>query len=453
MSNLACLLKARRYFISGSDIDTFGPSAELLKQHNINYFKDHNSDHIKKFKPDMVIIGNAMKRGNQGLEYILNERILYKSMPEAIRESVIDNKKSIVVAGTSGKTTVTALIAWILHKANLKPTALVGGTMKNTGSGFINGSGEYAVIEGDEYGSSFYDPSPKFIHYRPTYSVINNIQEDHLDIYGNLENILKTFKKLVQITPRDGFLILNKNDGNTSEIIKEARSKIITFGENGDIWPKGIRFFPEGISFVVFDGSRRLGEIRSSLLGKHNAENISAAIALGISLKIPFRIISQALADFKGIKRRLEIIHKKENLTIIDDFAHNPDKVSASLSALRNHFPKHQIIAIFEPRTGSSSRNFFQKSYIRSFEKADLVYIADPFKKSDLNKKEVFSSQKLARDLNQNNIEAYAFKTADDVLENIKKRRPTIINRPSVIVAMSSGEFDNIHSKLVKLFS
>ena len=209
---------------------------------------------------------------------------------------------------------------------------------------------------------------------------------------------------------------------------------------------------PKGLSFVVHSGSQRLGRIETSLLGKHNVENILAAITVGLELKISFKNISQAIASFKGVKRRLEVIYQKGKVTIIDDFAHNPDKVFASLSALRDHFKSHQIIAIFEPRTGSSRRKFFQNAYPPSFESADLVYITEPYKKHALNKKETFSSWQLAKDLNKQGTETYALKNADAILKSIKKRLPSILTQPSIIVVMTSGEFDGIHKKLVSLF-
>lgn len=451
MANLACFFKKQSYLVSGSDLDTFGPSAILLKKHNIRYFKDHSPTHIRKFGPDVVIIGNATQRGNPALEYLLNNQIPYCSMPEIIRREILKDKKPIVVAGTSGKTTTAALLAWILKEAGLEPSALVGGIMQNTNSGFMAGRGEYAVIEGDEYNSSFYDSCPKFLHYLPYHAVITNIQEDHLDIYGNIENVCKAFKKLSGIVPQNGSLILNNSDRHTPAIIKESRSKIVAFGKNGDIWINDIKTTPEGLSFIAFNGAKRLGEIKSCLLGRHNAENILAAAALALELKIPFKKIAQAVASFKGVKRRLEIIFQKNNLTIIDDFAHNPDKVLASLSALRDHFPKHQILAIFEPRTGSSRRKFFQDAYISSFKPANLVYISEPYKKTVLNKEEIFSSWRLAKDLNINNIEAYSLKNADQIVAHLKKNFARISQKPTIVIIMTSGEFEKIHQKLVNL--
>ena len=453
MANLACLLKQKDFLVSGSDLDTFGPSAELLKKHKINYFKDHDPNHIKKFKPDITVVGNAIKRGNQGLEYILDNQIAHCSMPEIIKTEIIRDKKSIVITGTSGKTTTTALIALVLYKAGLKPTALIGGIVKNLDSGFINGNSSYTVIEGDEYGSSYNDNSPKFIHYRPYIALINNIQPDHLDIYSSLEEIIKAFRKLPRLIPKKGLLVLNTGDKNSAILKNDAKCKVETFGEGGVVTAKNIKTGPNGLDFELYRKNNLLGKRKTGLLGKHNVENILAASTIALHIGISFKKLAEAVAMFKGVKRRLEIIYQKNNIKIIDDFAHNPDKVLASLSALRNHFSKHQIIAIFEPRTGSSRRKFFQEAYISSFKPADLVYIAEPYKKSALSKEEMFSSQKLVKDLNKEGIKSYALENADGIIAHIKANYLKTNASPTIFCIMTSGDFDSIHQKLVALVS
>lgn len=468
MANLACLFKKRGlpayparahagrgqgYLISGSDLDTFGPSAELLKTNRIDYFKDHNPNHIKIFKPDITVIGNAIKRGNPSLEYILNNRLPYCSMPEIIKTELLPNKKPIVITGTSGKTTTTAITAWILKEAGLKPTALVGGIMTNLNSGFLNGNGEYVVIEGDEYNSSFFDSCAKFLHYQPYIGAINNVQMDHLDIYGNIENIVSAFKKFVKLIPLNGVLVLNQQDEHTPELIKESKSRVKTFGPKGNIHAKNIILNSSGLTFSAYNDKKNLGTVKTSLFGKHNVDNILTAIFIGLELKIPFSKITKAITSFKGVKRRLEVIYDTKDIKIIDDFAHNPEKVLASLSALRGHFPKHQIIAIFEPRTGSSRRKFFQDIYPPSFKPADIIYIAETFKKSSLNSKEAFSNKQLALDINKNRVKAYAIDTADKIITHIKTNllKPNPL-KPRIFCIMTSGEFDGIHKKLTNLF-
>lgn len=452
MANLACLLKGRGYLVSGSDIGTFGPSAQLLKDNRIDYYGDHNPDHIKKFKPDITVVGNAIHRSNPGLEYILNNRLPYCSMPEIIKTELLSKVKPIVITGTSGKTTTTALLAWILEKAGFKPSALIGGIANNFNSGFLAGKGPYAIIEGDEYSSSFYDSSPKFIHYLPYIGVINNIQPDHLDIYGTFDEVIKAFRKLPRLLPEEGLLALNAGDKNCLLLKDDSRSKVETFGTGGSVSAKNLITGSDGLKFDLIYKGKNIGKIKTGLLGNHNVENILAASTVALHIGIPFKKLADALATFKGIKRRLEVIYDKNNIKIIDDFAHNPDKVFASVNALKSHFPKHKLIAIFEPRTGSSRRKFFQDEYPHSFDKADVVYIAETFNKQALNKKEVFSGRKLVSDLNKKGKEAYAINSADEIVLDIKNSKLKIKNSPTIIVVMTSGDFDGIHQKLVSLF-
>lgn len=452
MANLACVLKKKGYIISGSDIGIFGPSAVLLKTNKINYFKDHDPNHIKKFKPDIIVIGNAIKRGNSSLEHVITNNIPYCSMPEIIKTELLKNKKSIVITGTSGKTTTTALVAWILYKSGFKPTALIGGTVKNLNQGYLVGNGNYFVIEGDEYSSSFEDSSPKFTHYEPYICAVNNIRPDHLDIYGSFEEIIKTFKKLPPLISKDGLLILNSEDKNSLSLKNLSISRVETFGDKGELKAENIKAGTLGLEFDLSYKNKNLGKIKTSLLGRHNVENILSASIIAINVGVSFSKLAKAIKTFNGVKRRLEIIYQKKNITIIDDFAHNPDKVRASLAALRYHHTNHKIIAIFEPRTASSRRKFFQKTYIDSFNLADFVYISEPYNKKILSNKDVFSNNQLADSLNKKRIKTYALKNADSIVAHLKNNILKNNNSPIIICVMTSGEFDNIHQKLISLF-
>lgn len=447
MANLAGLLKSRGYLISGSDSGIFGPAEKILKNLKIKYFNDYERVHIQNFEPDLVVIGNSISRGNDELEYILDKGMCYKSMPEVIEEEFIRGKKAIVIAGSGGKTTTTALIAWILQYNKLQPSALIGGTVKNFNSGFLFNKGEYIVLEGDEYNSAFFDICPKFLHYRPHIGVINNIALDHVDIYPTLEAIQKTFIRFIRLIPRSGLLILNKNNRESFDLKKHAQTNIGSFGKNADLDAKKIKFKDTGTTFDVNLKKVNLGKIETRLLGRHNVENILAAISVALKVGITFKKVTEAINKFEGVKRRLEIIYKDSRVTIIDDFAHNPQKVTASLNAIRQHFPKNKIIAIFEPRTASSRRKVFQSSYPESFSEANLVYIAEPFKKEALSPNEVFSHKQLAKDLNSKNIKAYAINSADKITKHLKSTLK--FNEKITIVIMSSGEFDSIHGKIV----
>ena len=463
MTGLAGLLKQKGYQVSGSDSGVFEPSASTLKKLKIPYFKSYKAENTKKFKPDIVVIGNAISRGNEELEYVLDNGLMYKSMPETIRAEFVQDKKSIVITGTNGKTTTASLVSWILHYNKFAPTILVGGLIKNLGSGFSYGKGDYVVLEGDEYNSCFYDACPKFLHYQPYIGIVNNIEQDHVDIYPTTEDIVKVFRRFVKLIPKTGLLILNKNNPNSASLSQNAFSEIKTFGGNGNLTSKNITANEDGLSFDVYLDKKKLGKIESSLLGRHNVENILASILASLKVGLPFPKISEAIKKFEGAKRRLEVIYQNKKIKIIDDFAHNPDKVSASLSALRSHFLKSRLIAIFEPRTASSRRKVFQAKYPDSFKSADIVYIAEPYNKTALSASELFSSQELVDDLNKAGTKAYSLPTADKIVAHIKSNflKPTApfrsfqrrrVTHPTIFCIMSSGNFDGIHQKIISLF-
>src|SRR3989338_3200406 len=448
MSSLAGLLKQKGHKVSGSDSGVFGPSLAILKKLRIPYADGYDANNIKKFKPDLVIIGNGISRGNIELEYVLNERILFSSLPDIFHKEFVRNKKAIVITGTSGKTTTTALISWILEALKMHPTTLVGGLTMGKNELPLYGQGNYVVVEGDEYNSSFFDIGPKFLHYQPFIGIINNIEHDHVDIYAQLSDVKRVFNKFVSLVPQQGLLIVNRGNPNAMEASRNARSSVQSFGKNGDIIARNISFSTDGLVFDTYFHGQKLGQIKSQLFGHHNVENILATLLVTRALKLPFSQVAKAIENFPGIKRRLETIYVNGQIKIIDDFGHNPQKVAASVSAIRKHNLHSRLIAVFEPRTASSRRKVFQSTYAECFRGADLVYLSQPFNKKALKADELFSSEKLARDLNKKNIQAHVLENADQIVAHLialllkKKANQTII------LVMSSGSFDGIHQKL-----
>lgn len=454
MSSLAGLLKQKGHKVSGSDAGVFGPSLTVLKKLRIPYSEGYSANNIKKFKPDLVIVGNGISRGNTELEYVLDNRMPFDSMPAVFHKEFIQNKKAVVITGTSGKTTTTALLSWVLSSLNKKPTTLVGGLTLEADDLPLHGHGDYVVVEGDEYNSSFFDIGPKFLHYQPYVGIINNIEHDHVDIYPTLNDVVKVFAKFVGLVPQSGLLVVNHNNSNATLVAEKAKSTVKSFGKGGSISPGNIRYAKDGLEFTVYKDKSRLGEIKSALLGTHNIENILAVLAVTEFLKLPFPKVAKAIANFKGIKRRLETVYADAKLTIIDDFGHNPQKVAASVSAIRKHNPRSRVIAIFEPRTASSRRKVFQSAYVQCFQGADVAYICQPFNKTALNIKERFSSEKLVRDLNKNKIQAFALDNADAIVSHLAaalSQNKKASTAPVIILVMSSGSFDGIHQKLITM--
>lgn len=448
MSNLAVLLKKSGHTVSGSDTGTFEPALSLLKGARIPFSPRHTVAYLKRFKPDMVIVGNAIQRGNVLLEYILGNKMPYLSLPHVLRREVIAGKKAVVITGTSGKTTTTALTAWLFKTAGTRPSAFVGGIMQNTGTGIMHGTGTWVVIEGDEYSSSFEDMRSKFLSYMPYIGLVNNIGRDHVDLFPRMSDALASFRRFAELIPSDGTLLLNRNDKNAS-LLANVTERAVFFGGKKDVHAEHERFDAKGISFTAKMGVKKLGIIRSSLLGEHNVHNIVAALSCGLVAGLPFAKLAKGVASFKGVKRRLETIYENERIRVIDDFGHNPVKVKASLKALRTHFPESHVIVAFEPRTASSRRKAFQNQYPAAFSSADTVYIAEPFKKKLLKKKEVFSSEKLVAVLKRRKKDAYMMKTARSIVGHITKHLPD--DRHIIIVTMSSGDFGGIREKLVAM--
>lgn len=448
MSNLAAFLKKKGHVVSGSDTGTFEPALSLLKNARVPFSPKHNVEYFKTFRPDMVIIGNAIMRGNELLEYVLDENIPYQSLPEAIRQEVIADKKAVVITGTSGKTTITALTTWIFKSAGADPSAFVGGILQNLGTGFLHGNGTWVVLEGDEYSSSFYDKRSKFMYYKPYIGLVNNVGKDHVDLFPRIKDALYSFRQFAGLIPNKGKLLLYRLNKNAASLADASPSTEFFGGPEG-IHAKEVVYDREGIAFTAMDGRKTFGTVRSSLMGAHNVHNILAATSVALAAGLPFTKIAKGIASFKGVKRRLETLYENDHIKIIDDFGHNPVKVKASLSALRKHHPKSRIIVAFEPRTASSRRTAFQKEYPAAFSSADVAYIAEPFKKELIGKQEQFSSSKLAVTLKRKGVEAFVIKTTQGIVHHIRQHLPE--DGHTIIVTMSSGDFGGIREKLVQL--
>lgn len=448
MSNLACFLKEKGHTVAGSDIGTFEPALSLLRNGGIRFWPRHMVPKLKRFRPDTVIVGNAIVRGNVLLEYVLNENIPYLSLPEVIRDEVIAENKAIVITGTSGKTTTTALTSWILHHAGLRPSAFIGGIVGGLGSGYLCGRGGWTVVEGDEYSSSFYDKRSKFLYYRPYIGLVNNIGRDHVDLFPRVRDAVNSFRLFSRLIPSRGRLLLNRDDRDAASLADVVGPQVSYFGGPPDLHATDVVLNASGISFTARIGSRKLGTVRSVLMGQHNVNNIVAAMSVARAVNIPIGRIAKAIESFQGVKRRLETIYEDESLKIIDDFGHNPVKVRASLSALRAHFPKSHVVAVFEPRTASSRRTAFQRQYPGAFAPADTAYIAEPFKKELLRKGEQFSSIRLVRDLNRRGIRTHRITGSDDIVAHVLAHLPE--DRHAIIAIMSSGDFGGIRKKMVR---
>ena len=450
MATLAALLKQRGFDVQGSDHGVYPPMSEFLASEGIRAFDGYDATHITS-DLSLVVVGNAISRGNAELEAVLSRKIRYCSLPEAIREHFLWGARSVVIAGTHGKTTTTSLAGWVLTSAGTDPTVLVGGIARNfgdDGSSYRIGAGREFVIEGDEYDSAFFDKTAKFLKYLPDIAVVNNVEFDHADIYPNLDAVRQAFQRLVLLVPRNGLLLLGHDSEHALALKARAVSPVETFGfsEAAD-WVAYDLTAADGVQhFSVRHGRDYFGAFDLPLMGEHNVRNALAAIAVGAAVGLDHTTIARGLRAFRGVKRRLEVVGEAGGVTVYDDFAHHPTAVAETLRAVRLAYPGRRVWAIFEPRSASSCRKIFQRDFARAFSggAADETLIATVFR-STLPEGERLSVEELVDEICKAGRRARHVGGADHIIETIiAERRPG-----DVVVIMSNGGFDNIHRRLL----
>ena len=448
MATLAALLKSRGHLVQGSDQNVYPPMSDFLVEQGIKTFSGYSPDHITP-DIDLVVVGNAISRGNAELESVLERKVRYCSLPEAVRDHFLWGSRSIVLAGTHGKTTTTSLTAWLLTSGQLDPSLLVGGIALNFGqhgSSYRVGRGRDFVIEGDEYDSAFFDKTAKFLKYLPDVAVIGNIEFDHADIYADLDAVLLAFRRLANLVPRNGLLLLGADSTHAHALARLAVSPVETFGLGADAtWrAEGISHRDGLTQFTVRRRNDVFGRFESPLLGEHNVRNALAAIGVGAHLGLPASALAEGLRTFKGIKRRLETVGVADGVTVLDDFAHHPTAVHETLSALRSGYPGRRVWAIFEPRSASSCRRVFQDDFARAFGQADQVILAAVFR-SSLPESERLDATQLVDDLRASGKQARHIPEIDTIVETVVREHEP----GDVVVLMSNGGFGGIHGKLL----
>jgi UDP-N-acetylmuramate: L-alanyl-gamma-D-glutamyl-meso-diaminopimelate ligase len=447
MATLAALLKHRGHEVSGSDEHVYPPMSDFLAAERITVLEGYRPEHVDDV-PDLVVVGNAISRGNAELEAVLDRGIRYASMAETIREQWLWDAQSIVIAGTHGKTTTTALTGWLLTAAGADPMVLIGGIAGNfgtDGASYRIGAGKAFVIEGDEYDSAYFDKTAKFLKYLPDIAVINNIEFDHADIYSNIDEVRLAFRRLVNLVPKSGLTLIGIDSPDAAALVPHARSRVATFSLSRDAdWRATGIVVEQGTRFRVTHGTEDLGEFRMPLLGEHNVRNALVAIAIGVDLGLDVERLRNGLADFKGVKRRLEVVGEARGITIYDDFAHHPTAVDETLKAVRRASPDKRIWAVFEPRSASSCRSVFQEDFARAFAGADQVVIAT-VAKSNIPPDQRLSESKLVADLAARKVSARHLPDVDAIVRAVAGEA----HEGDLIVVMSNGGFGGIHRKLL----
>lgn len=449
MAALAGMLQERGYKITGSDNHVYPPMSDFLRQLGIAVFDGYAEKNLTP-RPDLVIVGNVITKKNIEAQELAQTDIPYMSFPQALAHFFIQGKTSLVIAGTHGKTTTCSLLATALHRAQLDPSFMIGGIIPEFTGNFRLGDGNYFVSEGDEYDTAFFDKGSKFLHYRPNIAVITSIEFDHADIFKNLDAIKSCFKQFVKLIPPDGLLIANFDDVNVREISAHAQCKVQSYGLNSNNdWSISDLAPSNGLTnFTATYNNEFFGTLSVKLPGQHNCLNSLAVTAIMNHLGVPVEAISQGLSTFGGVKRRQEVRGIEGGVTVIDDFAHHPTAVKETLSALRMSYPSNRLIVVFEPRTNTSRRAFFQKQYVSSFGSGDLVCIREPVPLANVEPEEHFSSSQLANDLQASNgIQSKSFPDTEDILNYLQKE----LREGDVVAILSNGGFDNIHERLLHI--
>lgn len=445
MATLAVLLKQRGFDVRGSDQQIYPPMNQFLADNGITFLDGYRSEHISS-DLDLVVVGNAISRGNPELEAVLDKRVRYASLPEVLRNEFLWRARSVVVAGTHGKTTTAFMLAWTLREAGVDPSFLIGGISRNLGTSGHVGSGDLFVVEGDEYDSAFFDKSAKFLKYLPDVVVVNNIEFDHADIYRDLEELRVTFRRLVRLLPQNGRLILNADDPEALALKVEALCRVETVGVETEADWQAVRI-EQHRSETAFDVMRQgkpVAHVRMPVLGTFNVRNALGSMAAAATVGVAPELTAQALQGFRGVKRRLELRGVAREVTVYDDFAHHPTAVRETLTAMRATRPSGKIWALFEPCSATACRQVFQKEFAESLGLADEVVVTEVHRK-DIPESERLSEHELVANLTAAGVGARFLPAIGDVVAVVvEDARPG-----DQVIAMSNSGFGGIHDKLL----
>jgi len=450
MASLAGMLQLQGHRVTGSDTVAYPPMSDLLASLKISIHEPYSERNLDP-RPDLVVVGNAISRGNVELEYVLDTRIPFCSMAAILHDEFLPGRESLVVAGTHGKTTTTSMLAWIYEVASRKnpalaPSFLIGGVAENFGTSFMVRSTRPFLLEGDEYDTAFFDKGPKFLHYFPDAIILTHVEFDHADIYSDLGAVKTAFKRLVNLVPRRGRIVAFGDSGNVNECVAKAFCAVETYGFGSDCHWRVSNLRHEGSStrWTLSCGAASFAELTLPMAGEHNALNATAAAALAAGQGVATEAIVEALATFKSVKRRLEVRGVVDGVTIIDDFAHHPTAIRETLRALRESYSGRRIWAVLEPRSNTLRRNVFEGELVESLALADRVVVAGVFKSESIAPAERLHPEDVVAALNARGTPAALFADADAIVEGIVSE----LKNGDVVVILSNGGFGNIYQKL-----
>jgi len=441
MASVAAALQERGFKVTGSDENVYPPMSSFLEGKGIALKRGYRAENIPS-DADIVVIGNVMKRGNAEVEAVLNRKLFYLSLPEVLKNYFLRGRHNLVVTGTHGKTTTTALLAWIMEKAGRKPGYLIGGLPKNFGQGARLNDSKYFVIEGDEYDTAFFDKRSKFIHYLPELLIVNNIEFDHADIFKNLDEIKLSFRRLLNIVPQNGMVLLNGDDPNCVEVAKDCLAQMIEIGfsKNCAQRIRDVAYSSEGSRFKLGEQSFEI-----PLVGEFNVRNAAMAAMAARFYDVPEKKIDSAFKSFAGIARRQELRGEARGVTVIDDFGHHPTAVAHTLQALRHRYRAHRLWAVFEPRSNTTRRAVFQEQLPEAFKFADGVFISQVARLEQIPEEERLNPERVVAAIAKSGRPAFYERNADAIADRIVP----MLRPKDVVIVFSNGGFDNIHEKLL----
>ena len=441
MGSVAAALQERGFKVSGSDESIYPPMSLFLQERGVALNEGYRAENIPA-RVDVVVIGNAMKRGNPEVEAVLNRKLFYLSLPEVLKNYFLRGKHNLVVTGTHGKTTTTALLTWIMEKAGRKPGYLIGGIPKNLGQGSRLNDSKYFVIEGDEYDTAFFDKRSKFIHYLPELLIINNIEFDHADIFDDLDDIKLSFRRLLNIVPQNGMVLLNGDDHNCVEVARDCLAQMVEvgFSKNCAQRIRDVGYSADGSRFTLGDDTYEI-----ALIGEFNVRNAAMAATAARFYDVPKAKIESALKSFAGIARRQEVRGEARGVKVIDDFGHHPTAIAQTLEALHHRYPGQRIWAIFEPRSNTTRRAVFQDSLPEALKHADGVFISEVAKLEQIPENERLNPKAVVDLIASSGRPAFYEKNADAIVDQITPR----LQAKDIVAVFSNGGFDNIHEKLL----
>lgn len=446
MASLAGMLVKQGHRVTGSDENVYPPMSLELQRLGIPVCEGYSPENLCQ-RPDAVVVGNAITRGNPELERVLNSKLYYTSMAAVVEDNFIRGRHSIVVAGTHGKTTTTSLMAWAMECAGANPSFLIGGVAENFNSSFRVTDSPFFVIEGDEYDTAYFDKGPKFMHYLPDTVILNNVEFDHADIYRDIEAVKFAFSRLINLIPENGRLIAGWDSELVRELTPRAFCPVQTFGVEQDArWrAEDVSFSAEATTFSVRVEEREFGRFRTQLAGLFNVRNCLGVIAACEALGLERSAVVHALAEFKSVKRRLEVRGEVRGVTVIDDFAHHPTAVRETLLAARAKYPNRRVVAIFEPRSYTAQIKLFQRQFEDALAVADEIIVARLFHPERYTAETAISTTEMLERLRALGRDAHFLPTADDIVSNLAPR----LNGGEVVVIMSNGSFGGIHDKML----